>query len=47
MNTHTRVPDLAPVAGCTGDGQPCRRRWTLTEIEQAVVAGIIPEDERI
>ena len=46
MNTHPRAPDLAPAPSGNGDGLP-RRRWSLSEVEQAVAAGIIPEDERI
>jgi Uma2 family endonuclease len=44
MNTHFRPPDL-PMTTQAAEGLP-RRLWTLAEIEAAVQAGIIDEDER-
>ena len=46
MNTHPRAPDLT-AAELTDEGQPRRRRWTMAEVEQAVAAGILHEDEHI
>ena len=46
MNTQPRVTDLT-AAPLTDDGQPRRRRWTMAEVERAVAAGILHEDEHI
>ena len=46
MNTHTRTPDVA-TTDRLHDGLPRRRRWSMAEVEQAVAAGILHEDERI
>ena len=47
MNTHARTSDLAAASSIEADALPRRRRWTLAEVEQAVAAGIIAENERI
>lgn len=47
MNTHTRASDVATAERPADDGLPRRRRWTMSEVEKAVVAGILHEDEHI
>ena len=44
MNEHFR-PDRLPATTQAAEGLP-RRRWTVAELEAAVAAGIISEDER-